>query len=181
MLLERIVPTDARGRIDETPMECTPGEVFAALQKITPSELPRLGVLFRYFSWVMPFLADKPLYAQMLDSGFAVMGVTPLREVVLGRVAKGLSVLGAFPRVKNRSELISHGERGFLKIVLSFNLARRQINESVGTNVTATLRIWPSGEGRVFLLPLVWPLASLAGGIFARDWMRALKRRVTSR
>jgi hypothetical protein len=128
----------------------------------------------------MPFLADKPLYAQMLDSGFAVMGVTPLREVILGRVAKGLSVLGALPRVKNRSELISHREKGFLKIVLSFNLSRTRVNDSLGTNVAATLKIWPSGEGGVFLLPLVWPLASFAGGIFARDWMRALKRRVTS-
>lgn len=181
MQVDRIVPVDARGRIDETLIEGSPGEVFAALQKIPPGELPRLGVLFRYFQWAMPFLAEKPLYAQMLDSGFAVMGVIPLREVVLGRIAQGLSLLSSFPRVKNRAELIAHDEKGFLKVVLSFNLAKEELNDKSYTRVGATLKIWPSGHGGGFLFALLWPLASFAGGVFARDWMRALARRVANK
>ena len=112
MLLDRIAPPDARGRVDTTFVPAPPGGVFAALQQIVPAELPRIGFVFRALPWLLPFEAEKPLYAQMLDAGFAVMGATPLREVVLGRVARPLGVLRPEPRVKSRRELAAFEKAG---------------------------------------------------------------------
>ncbi len=156
-------------------MPAAPGGVFAALQKIAPEELPRIGFVFERFSKLVPFEAHKPLYAQMLDAGFAVMGVSPLREVVLGRVARPLGLLRPEPRVKNKRELAAFEEDGFVKLALGFALAAEERDGSPGTLVSATVKAWPAG--RSVALAWMWPGMSLAGGIFARDWLRALVAR----
>ena len=177
MLLDRIAPPDARGRVDQTFVPAPPGGVFAALQQIAPAELPRIGFAFRGLPWLLPFEAEKPLYAQMLDAGFAVMGVTPLREVVLGRVARPLAVLNPEPRVKNKRELAAFEEAGHVKVALGFALRREEQRGQSGTLVSATMKLWPAKSGGAPGLAWIWPGMSLAGGIFARDWLRALSHR----
>lgn len=177
MLLDRVAPESAIGRSDSRWMRMAPGEVFASLQQITPGELPGLGSVFRAARGLSPFAADKPLYAQMLDAGFSVMGVTPLREVVLARPATPFGLLRPAPRVKNRRELEGFAEAGHVKAALGFSLAPESLGELDGTRVAATLRMWSVDARAGRTLRLLWPFISAGGGIFARAWLRALAAR----
>lgn len=177
MLLDRVVPDGAVGRTDSLWMTSAPGEVFASLQQITPGELPGLGAVFRNARTFSPFAVDKPLYGQMLDAGFTVMGVTPLREVVLARPAKPLSLLRPTPRVKNRRELEAFAEAGHVKAALGFSLAPEKNQDTAGTRVAATLRMWAVDVRATRTLKLLWPVLSAGGGVFARAWLRALAAR----
>ncbi len=175
MLLDRVAPEGAYEQTDTRTMAAAPGDVFAALQQIAPGELPTLGHFFRLVGPVAPFKAGKPLYAQMLDAGFVVMGVTPLREVVLARPAKLLGLFRPEPRVKNRRELAAFDTPGHVKVALGFSL--RAASEGEATSVTAALRMWPVEDRSARRLRLVWPLLRAGGGVFSRAWLKALAER----
>ena len=91
-LLEQVAAGATCGRSDSVWVPVPPGSVFAALQRIAPDELPPLRRALRLGGRFVPLSAEKPFYAQMLDAGFAVLGVVPLREVVVGRVAKPIRI-----------------------------------------------------------------------------------------
>ena len=56
--------------------------------------------------WVLSL--DRPLYAQMMDIGFVMLGVMPMREIVVGRVARPLKVLKPDqPRPKDKKEYLA--------------------------------------------------------------------------
>ena len=102
MLLEQVAPAAALGRADSRWLPVPPGAVFAELQKIMPAEIPLVRIGLKVAKPLMPFVDGKPLYAQMLDAGFAVLGVMPLREVLLGRVGKLTKVFAPEPRIKDK-------------------------------------------------------------------------------
>ena len=178
MLLEQIAPDCALGRADSRWLPVQPGSVFAELQKIMPDEIPMVKLGLRVAKPVMPFVAGKPLYAQMLDAGFAVMGVLPLREVLLGRVGKLTGVFAPEPRIKDKRELNAYAVPGHVKVVLAFQLAQEERDGVKGTLVTFGVRIWGVDARAQRLVKLAWPVGNKFGGKFASAWLVALDRRL---
>lgn len=179
MLLEQIAPDCALGRADSRWLPVQPGSVFAELQKIMPDEIPMVKLGLRVAKPVMPFVAGKPLYAQMLDAGFAVMGVLPLREVLLGRVGKLTGVFAPEPRIKDKRELNAYAVPGHVKVVLAFQLAQEERDGVKGTLVTFGVRIWGVDARAQRLVKLAWPVGNKFGGKFASAWLVALDRRLS--
>lgn len=179
MLLEQIAPDTALGRADSRWLPVPPGSVFAELQKIMPDEIPLVKNGLRFARPLMPFVQGKPLYAQMLDAGFAVMGVMPLREVLLGRVGKLTGVFAPEPRIKDKKELNAYAVPGHVKVVLAFQLAQEERDGKMGTNVTFAVRIWGVDAKAQKLVKLAWPLGNGFGGKFAQAWLIALDRRLS--
>ena len=179
MLLEQIAPDCALGRADSRWLPVQPGSVFAELQKIMPDEIPMVKLGLRVAKPVMPFVAGKPLYAQMLDAGFAVMGVLPLREVLLGRVGKLTGVFAPEPRIKDKRELNAYAVPGHVKVVLAFQLVQEERDGVKGTLVTFGVRIWGVDARAQRLVKLAWPVGNKFGGKFASAWLVALDRRLS--
>ena len=179
MLLEQIAPDTALGRADSRWLPVPPGSVFAELQKIMPDEIPMVKLGLRVAKPLMPFVADKPLYAQMLDAGFAVMGVMPLREVLLGRVGKLTGVFAPEPRVRDKRALNEYAVPGHVKTVLAFQLAQEERDGVKGTLVTFAVRIWGVDAKAQRLIKLAWPVGNAFGGKFASAWLVALDRRLS--
>lgn len=179
MLLEQIAPDCALGRADSRWLPVQPGSVFAELQKIMPNEIPMVKLGLRVAKPVMPFVQGRPLYAQMLDAGFAVMGVLPLREVLLGRVGKLTGVFAPEPRIKDKRELNAYAVPGHVKVVLAFQLAQEERDGVKGTLVTFGVRIWGVDARAQRLVKLAWPVGNKFGGKFASAWLVALDRRLS--
>ncbi len=179
MLLEQIAPATALGRADSRWLPVPPGAVFAELQKIMPAEIPLVRIGLKVAGPLMPFVDGKPLYAQMLDAGFAVMGVMPLREVLLGRVGKLTKVFAPEPRIKDKRELSAFAEPGHVKVVLAFQLAQEERDGRAGTTVTFAVRIWGTDAAATRRLKLAWPIGNAFGGRFASAWLVALDARLT--
>lgn len=179
MLLEQIAPDCALGRADSRWLPVQPGSVFAELQKIMPDEIPMVKLGLRVAKPVMPFVQGRPLYAQMLDAGFAVMGVLPLREVLLGRVGKLTGVFAPEPRIKDKRELNAYAVPGHVKVVLAFQLAQEERDGVKGTLVTFGVRIWGVDARAQRLVKLAWPVGNKFGGKFASAWLVALDRRLS--
>ena len=179
MILEQIAPETAVGRSDSRWLPVPPGSVFAVLQKIMPDEIPLVRNGLRFAKPLMPFVDGKPLYAQMLDAGFAVMGVMPLKEVVLGRCGKLTGVFAPEPRVKDKKELNAYAVPGHVKVVLSFQLAQEERDGVKGTVVTFAVRLWGVDAKAQKLVKLAWPLGAGFGGKFAQAWLIALDRRLS--
>lgn len=178
-LLDQLVPAAALGRSDARWLPVPPGAVFAELQKIMPDEIPLVKVGLKLAKPLMPFVDGKPLYAQMLDAGFAVMGVMPLREVLLGRVGKLTKVFAPEPRIKDKRELNAFAEPGHVKVVLAFQLAQEERGGVSGTTVTFAVRIWGTDAAGQRKVKLAWPVGDAFGGRFAQAWLVALERRLS--
>lgn len=178
MILEQIAPETAVGRSDSRWLPVPPGSVFAELQKIMPDEIPLVRNGLRFAKPLMPFVAGKPLYAQMLDAGFAVMGVMPLKEVVLGRAGRLTGVFAPEPRVKDKKELNAYAVPGHVKVALGFQLAQEERDGVKGTTVTFAVRLWGVDAKAQKLVQLAWPLGSGFGARFAQAWLVALDRRL---
>lgn len=178
MLLEQIAPETAVGRSDSRWLPVPPGSVFAELQKIMPDEIPLVRNGLRFAKPLMPFVDGKPLYAQMLDAGFAVMGVMPLREVLLGRVGTLTGVFKPEPRIKDKKELNAYAVPGHVKTVLAFQLAQETRDGVAGTVVTFAVRLWGVDAKAQRLVNLAWPLGNGFGGKFAQSWLVALEKRL---
>jgi hypothetical protein len=179
MLLEQIAPENALGRGDSRWLPVPPGSVFAELQKIMPDEIALVRIGLKVAKPLMPFVDGKPLYAQMLDAGFAVMGVMPLREVLLGRVGKLTGVFAPEPRIKDKRALNEYAEPGHVKTVLAFQLAQETRDGVSGTNVTFAVRIWGVDAAAQRKIKLAWPVGNAFGGKFAKAWLVALDRRLS--
>jgi hypothetical protein len=179
VLLEQIAPDTALGRADSRWLPVPPGSVFAELQKIMPAEIPLVRIGLKVARPLMPFVDGKPLYAQMLDAGFAVMGVMPLREVLLGRVGRLTKVFAPEPRVKDKRELNAFAEPGCVKVVLAFQLAQEERGGTAGTLVTFAVRIWGTDAAGQRKVRLAWPVGNAFGGKFAQAWLVALDRRLS--
>ena len=179
MLLEQIAPDTALGRADSRWLPVPPGTVFAELQKIMPDEIPMVKLGLKVAKPLMPFVDGKPLYAQMLDAGFAVMGVMPLREVLLGRVGKLTGVFAPEPRVKDKRELNAYAVAGHVKVMLAFQLAQETRDGQAGTLVTFAVRIWGVDAAGQRKVKVAWPIGNAFGGKFAQAWLVALDKRLS--
>ena len=112
-------------------------------------------------------------------SGFAVMGVMPLREVLLGRVGKLTGVFAPEPRVRDKRALNEYAVPGHVKTVLAFQLAQEERDGVKGTLVTFAVRIWGVDAKAQRLIKLAWPVGNAFGGKFASAWLVALDRRLS--
>lgn len=178
MQLDEIAPPQARGHADSRFVAKAPGGVFAAIQRITPEELPMLGRALRVGGGRIPIDAKKPLYAQMLGLGYTVLATTPLREVIVGRAARPTGLLHPEPRVKDKRELAAFDTPGHLKLLLAFQLVQEEQRGVRGTRVTAALRAWGSDAATDRRLSLFWPAIRLGGNAAARAWLKALGTRL---
>lgn len=178
MQLDEIAPSHARGHADSRFVPKAPGAVFAAIQRITPEELPMLRRALRVAGTRLPIDAQKPLYAQMLGLGYTVLATTPLREVIVGRAARVSGLLHPEPRVKDKRELTEFAEAGHLKLLLAFQLVQEEHSGVPGTRVTAALRAWGSDASTDRRLGLLWPAIRIGGNAAARTWLSALETRL---
>ena len=106
-----------------------------------------------------------------------MLGTTPLREVVVGRVGSLVRPFAAEPRVRDARAFKEYAEPGHVKILLAFQLAAEERGERKGTRVTAALRVWSASDVGARALRALWPVVSTGGGVVSRAFVAALEGR----
>lgn len=183
-LIDQFAPEDAPRRAASVHVPTPPGPVFAALREVTPAEIENVRGLLKAATSAggvvglkPPLSLDRPLYAQMMDIGFVMLGVTPMREIVVGRVARPLKVLKPDqPRPKDKKEYLAFDRPKHVKLVTGFLLKA----EDGGTTVTAELRATATDPATARWIARAWPIVGPPSEAFARGWLQAIAKRVAT-
>lgn len=168
-LLDGVLPDADYAGTQETWVPVSPGKAFRVFGEVLLADVPELGPFGRRLG----LDADRPLYAQLLDSGFVVLTSDPLREVVVGRVAPLWRLIDRRAMIMGRHDFLRFGAPVHVKTALSVRLAA----EREGTRVTVELRLRATDPA---LSRICRFAAGRAGPLVERvtnGWLRAVGQR----
>jgi hypothetical protein len=168
-LIDGILPDADYAETQETWVPVSAGKAFRVFGEVLPSDVPELKSLGRRLG----LEGDRPLYAQLLDSGFVVLTSDPLREVVVGRVAPLWRLIDRKPLIKGRRDFVRFGVAGHLKAALSVRLAA----DGDGTRVTVELRLRATDPALRWISRFVARGAGPLVERVTRGWLKAVARR----
>jgi Protein of unknown function (DUF2867) len=157
--------------------------VWDAIKDVTLAEMPVAGLLFALRSLParltgksgLPRAGDRPVIAQLPDSGFATLAEAPGQELVVGLIAQMWKLRGETVRIRNGADFLAFERTGFVKAAMNFHLSDSANGTRLATEtrVLATDTAARTGFGRYWLV--IRPFS----GLIRRLWLWAIARRAT--
>lgn len=172
-LLDGVLPDADYAERQETWVPVSPGKAFRVFGEVLPADVPELGPFARRLG----LEADRPLYAQLLDSGFVVLTSDPLREVVVGRVSPLWRLTDRRALINGRQEFVRFRAPAHMKAALSLRLAA----EREGTRVTVELRLRATDPALRQICRLATRRAAPLVQRATQGWLQAVSRRAAQR
>lgn len=184
-LIDHILPTWHYNEVHTTVVAALPSRVFLAFTEITPRETPLFRVLMALRAIparlaggrVSQFSLDRPLLDQFLDAGFAILGVDPDREVVVGTISRFWELRGGTRApFRGPEDFTTFDTSGFAKAALDVLIEERDR----GTLLRTETRVVATDEASRLAFGRYWALIRPGSGAIRREWLAATKRRAES-
>ena len=150
-------------------------ELFAAVEAVTPAELPLFRLLMRLRSFGRRTLGrsiDAPLFAQLQTQGFVLLGRDAPLELVLGLIGTPWRIRGGLRPLRDLAAFAAFTESGAVKVAT---------NVLVEDGLVATeTRVLASDAGARRRFRAYWLVVRPWSGAIRREWLRAIERRAVS-
>jgi len=149
--------------------------LFAAVEAVTPAELPLFRLLMRLRSFGQHTLGrslDEPLFAQLQAQGFVLLGREAPRELVLGLIGTPWRIRGGLRPVPDPAAFTAFTEPGTVKVAT--NILVEDVLVATETRVLAS----DAAARRRFRA--YWLVVRPWSGALRREWLRAIARRAVS-
>ncbi len=181
MLLDDLMPKYQFSEVHSVRLSVSPERALNAMKQVTPGEMPLVRVLFAIRSLPaivagkrgLPTARTAPLYDQMLDFGFVVLGEEPGREVVCGVIGQMWKVGGTIAAIRDAAEFAAFARPGYAKAAMNLSVAAVDgwTELRTETRVIATDTAARRGFGRY------WRVIRPGSAAIRRSWLQAAKRR----
>lgn len=165
-------------------VSASPGRVFRALGEVTADDLStahfgRAAAAIAAVARSRRSFDSEPLYAQMMNEGFSVLGSDPLREVVVGRLVSPLDLVRAPGRSGRRPSTFRTPYRGLgAALVIGISCAPEARGARLGFEARAS-------AGNVLsraVLALLWvPLRRRVLTPLVEAWLLAVQKAAEAR
>ena len=145
-------------------------DVFAAIEAVTPRELPLFRTLMRLRGLGRSSLGrelDTPFFAQLARQGFTVLSRDPPHGLVLGLVGKPWR-----GEVGRADDFGAFAEPGAVRVATDVAVANGRLRTE--TRIVAT----DAAARRRFRA--YWLVIRPGSGLIRREWLRAIARRADS-
>ncbi len=171
--IDDLLPAYDRREVHRRTYTAPPAAVRAALDAVTPAELPLTRTLFAVRR-LRPVRSDRPLLERLGASGFSVLVDTP-GELVVAVVGRFWRPSGG-PRlpVRDADDFRDFGTPGYAKAVMSFELLPRD----GGTEVVTETRVQATDVAARRAFTRYWLLVRPGSGLIRHELLAAVGRRL---
>lgn len=189
MLLDRVLPTYDVHEVHAIWIRAAPSEIFAAIRRLTPAEVPLFRLLLALRALPRRLLGRPalrlegapPILEQMVLAGFVVLAKEADQELVVGTVARFWEIIGpqqplaaALPHVRNAEEYRAFDNPDYAKAATNFFLAGHDGDRCRLVTETRVLALGPVAR-RSFRR--YWRVIYPGSALIRRMWLNAIKRR----
>lgn len=185
VLLDELMPRYEFEEVHSIRLSAPPERALDAVKQATPGEMPLVRLLFAIRSLPaifsrgsgLPTGRSEPLWKQMLNFGFVLLGEERGRELVASVVAQPWRLGGGpEPHIRNADEFVAFERSGYMKAAMNFSVGFRSDHTELQTE-TRVLTTDPASRrsfGRY------WRVIYPGSAAIRRSWLRAAKRRAES-
>jgi hypothetical protein len=179
--LEELLPRYDFNEVHTRAVAAPPDRVFDAITAVTLGEMPLVRLLFGLRSLParlagrkgLPQAKDEPLFAQMVDFGFTILGEEPGREIVAGGVAQMWKRGGRAASIGDGAEFVAFDRPGYVKVAMNFLL----VDQDGGTRIETETRVLATDAQSRRGFARYWRLVRPGGAAIRRALLRAIARR----
>lgn len=172
LILDEVLPEWDLGEVHRRRVDAAAGELFAAVEAVTPAELPLFRLLMRLRAGGRRTLGRSlgdPLFVQLQTQGFVLLGRDEPRELVLGLVGTPWRIRGGLRPVPDRAAFSAFTGSGTVKVAT---------NVLVEDGLVATeTRVLASDTSARRRFRPYWLVVRPWSGAIRREWLRAIARR----
>ena len=175
MILDEVLPQWDFGEVHERRVDAAAAELFAAVEAVTPAELPLFRLLMRLRAVGRRTLGralGEPLFVQLQTQGFVLLGREAPRELVLGLIGTPWRIGGGLRPVPDRAAFAAFSEPGTVKVA-----ANVRVEEGL---VATETRVLASDAYARRRFRAYWLVVRPWSGAIRREWLRAIARRALS-
>jgi hypothetical protein len=175
LILDDVLPESDFREVHRRRVVASTADLFAAVEAVTPAELPLFRLLIRLRSVGLRTLGrslGEPLFAQLQAQGFVLLGRDAPRELVLGLVGTLWRIRGGLRSVGDLAAFRAFGEPATVKVAT---------NIAVEDGLVATeTRVLASDAEARRRFRAYWLVVRPWSGAVRREWLRAIERRAVS-
>ena len=121
----------------------------------------------------LPTAGSEPLFGQMMDSGFVLLGEKPGREVVAGVIGQPWKPSGSLLTIKDAREFVAFEKPGYMKATLNFFVKPRGRHTELRTET----RVLTTDTASRRRFGYYWKVVRPGSAASRRSWLRAAKHR----
>jgi len=175
LILDDVLPDWDFREVHQRRVVASAADLFAAVEAVTPAELPLFRLLMRLRSFGRRTLGralDEPLFAQLQAQGFVLLGRDAPRELVLGLIGTPWRIRGGLRPVPAPEAFTAFTDPGTVKVATN-------ILVEDGRVATET-RVLASDADARRRFRTYWLVVRPWSGAVRREWLRAIERRAVS-
>ena len=177
-LLDELLPRFDFAEFHYRDVSAPPERVYEAVTAVTLAEMPVVRFLFAVRSLPafvagktgLPLSKDKPVLAQMFESGFTLLAEDPGREIVGGVVAQMWRLRGEPARISDAREFVAFDGPAYAKAAINFLV----VPQGAGARVETETRVLATDADGRRAFSRYWRLVRPASGGIRRAWLRAI-------
>jgi hypothetical protein len=175
LILDDVLPEWDFREVHQRRVVASAVDLFAAVEAVTPAELPLFRLLMRLRSFGRRTLGrslGESLFAQLQAQGFVLLGREAPHELVLGLIGTPWRIRGGLRPVRDLAAFAAFTEPGTVKVAT---------NILVEDGVVATeTRVLASDADARRRFRAYWLVVRPWSGAVRREWLRAIERRAVS-
>jgi hypothetical protein len=183
MKIDEFLPRYDFNEVHQVTVDASPGETFAAVKDLLPSDLSPLVYLMLNLRDLPAKLVgktaqaragDKTFLAQLYDEGFIPLAEVKDKEIVFGLIGQFWKLTGGEGvKVTDPGAFIDFDSGAYAKVAA--NLLVQPAGKQ--TTLSTETRIWAPDEAVRKKFAFYWRLISLGSGWIRVMWLKAIKRR----
>jgi hypothetical protein len=175
-LLDGVIPDFQFGERHHTWVDASPEAALAAAMDVSLTDMPLARLLMRVRG--MRTSTRRPLWEQLLASGFVKLGESEGHEALAGTIAQMWKLSGGHsPKIAGPAEFAAFNQPGYAKAAMSISV--HEVNGRCEL-VTET-RVFATDTAARRAFSRYWLFIRLGSGIIRRVWLRAAKKRAENR
>ena len=172
LILDAVLPRWDFREVHARRTRAPAADLFAALEAVTPDELPLFRSLMRLRSLGRRTLGRslrEPLFDQLVSQGFVVLARDAPRELVLGLAGTPWRARGGVRSIADRAAFVDFAGPGTVKVATNV-----RVGEGFVATETRVLAIDAAARRR---FRAYWLAVRPGSGAIRREWLRAIERR----
>ena len=183
-LLDELLPRFDVNEVHEARLAAPPEAAWAAVQAVTPQEIPLLGPLMAIRSLPARLRGGRapdartarlPILDAMQRQGFTLLGERPGEEGVLGIVGRfwSFDAMSTLRPIGGAGDFVAFAEPGYAKAAMDL----RVLPDGDGSRVTTETRIAGTDDDATRKFKRYWLVVGTGSALIRRSWLGAIRRR----
>jgi hypothetical protein len=170
-----IIRTNSRSNILNTVRDVTPKEIPFLSELFWLRGLPSLIILGKRYKFSIN--RKRPLFEQLLTSGFIVLAEEESRELVVGGIGQFWKLWGgSFPTIVNTQEFLSYNSPNHVKAAINFYVHQNHIDDYI--RVSTETRFYVPDQITQKKFVRYWLPVHTFSAFSRRMWLRAIRHRI---